>query len=84
MSVPVTGRRVAIVAGVRTPFARSGTALRDAPGVAMARHAARELLYRAELDGTLVDEVIVGQVVPSVLTPNVARERCSACRARRA
>ena len=26
------------------------------------------------LDGALVDEVIVGQVVPSVLTPNVARE----------
>ena len=74
MSVPVTGRRVAIVAGVRTPFARSGTVLRDAPGVAMARHAARELLYRSELDGALVDEVIVGQVVPSVLTPNVARE----------
>jgi acetyl-CoA acyltransferase len=65
---------VAIVAGVRTPFARSGTVLRDAPGVALARHAARELLYRAELDGALVDEVIVGQVVPSVLTPNVARE----------
>ena len=74
MSVPVTGRRVAIVAGVRTPFARSGTVLRDVPGVAMARHAARELLYRTELDGALVDEVIVGQVVPSVLTPNVARE----------
>ncbi len=34
MSVPVTGRRVAIVAGVRTPFARSGTVLRDVPGVA--------------------------------------------------
>jgi acetyl-CoA acyltransferase len=65
---------VAIVAGVRTPFARSGTVLRDTPGVALARHAARELLYRAELDGALVDEVIVGQVVPSVLTPNVARE----------
>ena len=74
MSVPVTGRRVAIVAGVRTPFARSGTVLRDVPGVAMARHAARELVYRTELDGMLVDEVIVGQVVPSVLTPNVARE----------
>jgi acetyl-CoA acyltransferase len=74
MSVPVNGRRVAIVAGLRTPFARSGTVLRDVPGVAMARHAARELLYRSELDGALVDEVIVGQVVPSVLTPNVARE----------
>ena len=74
MSLPMTGRRVAIVAGLRTPFGRSGTALRDAPGVALARHAARELLYRTELDGAVVDEVVVGQVVPSVLTPNVARE----------
>jgi acetyl-CoA acyltransferase len=74
VSVPVTGRRVAIVAGLRTPFARSGTVLRDAAGVVLARHAARELLCRAELDGALVDEVILGQVVPSVLTPNVARE----------
>ena len=51
MSLLVTGRRVAIVAGLRTPFARSGTVLRDAPGVALARHAARELLYQTELDG---------------------------------
>jgi acetyl-CoA acyltransferase len=68
------GRRVAIVAGVRTPFARSGTIYRDVPAVALARHAARELLYRTELDPAEVDEVVVGQVVPSVLTPNVARE----------
>ena len=67
-------RRVAIVAGLRTPFAKSGTVFRDVPAVALARHAARELLYRTELDGREVDEIIFGQVVPSVLTPNVARE----------
>jgi acetyl-CoA acyltransferase len=67
-------RRVAIVAGLRTPFAKSGTVLRDASAVALARHASRELLYRTELDGREVDEIIFGQVVPSVLTPNVARE----------
>lgn len=69
-----TDRRVAIVAGLRTPFAKSGTVFRDVPAVALARHAARELLYRTELDGRQVDEIIFGQVVPSVLTPNVARE----------
>ena len=53
------GRRVAIVAGLRTPFARSGTVFRDVTAVALARHAARELLYRSELDGQEVDEVIV-------------------------
>jgi len=68
------GRRVAIVAGLRTPFARSGSILRDVPAVTLARHVTRELLYRAELDGNQVDEVVFGQVVPSVLTPNVGRE----------
>ena len=73
MDVPA-GRRAAIVAGLRTPFARSGSVLRDVPAVALSRHAARELLYRSELAGTEVDQVIWGQVVPSVLVPNVARE----------
>jgi acetyl-CoA acyltransferase len=68
------GRRVGVVAGVRTPFAKSGTVFRDATAVAVARHAARELLFRSDLDGREVDEVIFGQVIPSVLAPNVARE----------
>ena len=63
-----------MVAGLRTPFARSGTVLQDATAVQMARHAARELLYRTNLDGREVDEIILGQVIPSVLAPNVARE----------
>jgi acetyl-CoA acyltransferase len=70
----ITGRRVAIVAGVRTPFAKSGTILRDVPAVELARYAAKELLYRTEIDGREIDEVVMGQVVSSVLTPNVARE----------
>ena len=68
------GRRVAIVAGVRTPFAKSGTVFRDVPATALARHAARELLYRSEVDGREIDEVVFSQVVPSAVTPNVARE----------
>ncbi|MCC7134476.1 MAG: acetyl-CoA C-acyltransferase, partial [Gemmatimonadales bacterium] len=67
-------REAVIVAGVRTPFARAGTVLKDAGAVALARHAARELLYRTGVRPTQVDEVIFGQVVPSVLAPNVARE----------
>jgi len=70
----ITRRRVAIVAGVRTPFAKSGTILKDVPAVELARYAAKELLYRTEIDGREIDEVVMGQVVPSVLTPNVARE----------
>ena len=40
----------------------------------MARQVSRELLYRSNLDGREVDEIVFGQVVPSVLAPNVARE----------
>src|SRR6266480_6139466 len=70
----LNGRRVAVVAGVRTPFTKAGTALKDARAVDLARYAARELLERTNLDGSEVDEVIFGQVVPSALVPNVGRE----------
>lgn len=68
------GRRVGVIAGCRTPFARAGTVLKDARAVDLARHAARELLHRTELDPAEVDEVIFGQVIPSVLVPNIGRE----------
>src|SRR5919197_2286782 len=70
----LNGRRVAVIAGVRTPFAKAGTALKDVRAVDLARYATRELLERTNLDGTEVDEVIFGQVVPSALVPNVGRE----------
>src|SRR5687768_2841102 len=70
----LNGRRVAVVAGVRTPFSKAGTALKDVRAVDLARYAARELLERTNLDGQEVDEVIFGQVVPSPLVPNIGRE----------
>ena len=42
--------------------------------VDLARHAARELLARTEVPPGEIDQVIFGQVIPSVLVPNVARE----------
>lgn len=70
----LNGRRVAVVAGVRTPFSKAGTSLKDVRAVDLARYAARELLERTNLDGQEVDEVIFGQVVPSPLVPNIGRE----------
>jgi acetyl-CoA acyltransferase len=68
------GRRVAVIAGCRTPFCRSGTVLKDARAVDLARFVARELIERTNLAGADVNGVIFGQVVPSALVPNVARE----------
>jgi acetyl-CoA acyltransferase len=63
-----------VVAGCRTPFAKAGTVFRDTTASDLARHCTRELLYRTELRGDEVDEVVYGQVVASPLVPNVARE----------
>lgn len=68
------GRRAAIVGGCRTPFAKAGTAFRDLSAVDLAKLVTRELLARTEVDPASVDQVIFGQVLPSVLAPNVARE----------
>ncbi len=67
-------RRVAVVGGCRTPFCKSGTVLKDISAVDLAKHAVVELVHRTNLDGKDVDEMYFGQVVPSALTPNLARE----------
>ncbi|MBU6367856.1 MAG: acetyl-CoA C-acyltransferase, partial [Gemmatimonadetes bacterium] len=68
------GRRVALVAGVRTPFAKAGTALRHLSVVDLGRAAVAELVQRTALDGRTVDLLTFGTVIPSVLAPNPARE----------
>jgi acetyl-CoA acyltransferase len=74
MAFGTPGRRVAIIAGVRTPFAKAGTALKDLTAIDLGKRCVAELIQRTELDGTQVDAVIYGTVVPSVIAPNIARE----------
>ena len=74
MDAGANGKQVAIIAGCRTPFCRAGSDLKSFSAVDLARYATVELLHRAELDGKLVDEMYFGQVVPSALAPNLARE----------
>ena len=69
-----SGRRVAVVAGCRTPFCKAGTDLKGISAVDLAKHATVELIHRANLDGHAVDEMFFGQVVPNPLVPNLARE----------
>jgi acetyl-CoA acyltransferase len=68
------GRRVAVVAGVRTPFARSGTVFRDYTAIDLGRFAVAELMQRSNVDGRDVDLLAFGTVVQSVIAPNIARE----------
>jgi acetyl-CoA acyltransferase len=68
------GRRVAVVAGVRTPFAKAGTILKDLSAIELGKLAVAELIQRTELDADLVEGLVYGTVVPSVIAPNIARE----------
>ncbi len=67
-------RRVAVVAGIRTPFARSGTSFEDVTAVELGGMAVKELVARHDVDGGALDELIYGTVIPSVTRPNIARE----------
>jgi acetyl-CoA acyltransferase len=68
------GRRVAIVAGVRTPFAKAGTAFKSISAIDLGKLCVAELLQRTNLDGKEVQTLVFGTVVPSVVEPNIARE----------
>jgi acetyl-CoA acyltransferase len=72
MSQP--GRRVAIVDGCRTPFAKAGTAFREISAVELGKVSVRELISRADLDVNEIDHVVYGTVIQSVQEPNIARE----------
>jgi acetyl-CoA acyltransferase len=70
----MSNRRVAIVAGCRTPFVRSGTAFRDLTALDLGKACVRELLERTEVDPASIGTLVMGQVVPSVKAPNLGRE----------
>jgi len=66
--------RVAVVAGLRTPFAKQATAYRDMTTLDLGRAVVKELLARAELDPREIGLVVYGQAIPTPSAPNVARE----------
>jgi acetyl-CoA acyltransferase len=70
----LNGRRVAIVAGIRTPFARAGTVLKSLSAIELGRLCVAELIQRTGIEGSEVDLLAFGTVVPSVQAPNIARE----------
>jgi acetyl-CoA acetyltransferases len=68
------GRRVAIVAGVRTPFTRAGTAFKSVSAIELGKLCVAELIQRTNLSGKEVEMLVFGTVIPSVVAPNIARE----------
>jgi len=69
-----SGRRTAIIGGVRTPFVKAGTSFRNLTALDLGKLVVSELVQRCELDPKQVDEIVFGTVIPSVQMPNIARE----------
>jgi acetyl-CoA acyltransferase len=74
MALYEAGRRVAIIGGVRTPFAKAGTSLKGCSAIDLGKIAVSELVQRTDLDPAVIDLLVFGTVIPSVLAPNIARE----------
>jgi len=54
------GRRVAIVAGLRTPFVKAGTSFKDLSALELGRQVVAELVQRAEIPGRAIDQIVFG------------------------
>lgn len=66
-------RRVAIVSGTRTPFAKAGTKLKDCSAVHLGVAVAREAMARIDLPAEAVDEVVFGNAGTPVDAANISR-----------
>ena len=62
-----------ILGGVRTPFAKAGTALKRVPAYELGRIAVGEAIARADLDPARLDEVILGNCAMPAEAANSAR-----------
>ncbi|MDA0312556.1 MAG: acetyl-CoA C-acyltransferase FadI [Gemmatimonadetes bacterium] len=66
--------KTAIIAGCRTPFARSSTVFADLDAIELGKLAVRDVLARSGLRGEDVDHLVFGTVVHDTQAPNIARE----------
>lgn len=69
-----SGGRIAIVDGLRTPFAKMATYFHGVPAVDLGKMVVNELVARNELPLEQIDQVVYGQVVQMPEAPNIARE----------
>jgi len=65
--------RIAIIDGVRSPFVKFNTTLKDVKAADLAMHVIREIIERTELDVNSIDHVIMGNGAQPADAPNVAR-----------
>ena len=65
--------RVAVIRGLRTPFAKSGTHYAHLSALDLGKIVVAELVERSGIDPNDIQELVFGNVIPSVKAPNIAR-----------
>ena len=66
--------RVAIVAGLRTPFAKQSTHYKKTNAIELGKMVVSEMIARNNLDLNEIERVVFGQVAVMPEAPNIARE----------
>lgn len=66
--------RVAVVRGIRTPFAKSGTHYARLSALDLGKIVVAELVQRSGINPADIQDLVFGNVIPSVKAPNIARE----------
>ncbi len=66
--------RVAIVAGVRTPFIKAGTDFKDYSALDLGTKVIAGLMQQVNIDKKLIDEMVFGVVIHNPKVPQLARE----------
>lgn len=66
--------RIAIVSGLRLPFAKQATAYQGVAAVDLGKAVVAELINRSGIEKELIEQLVFGQVVQMPAAPNIARE----------
>ena len=66
--------RVAIVSGLRTPFVKAGTVFDGLTALDLGRIVVQELVQRSDVDPADIDQLVFGQVIPTLTATSIARE----------
>lgn len=72
--MPSSQQRVAVIAGARTPFLRIATGYSTVPARLLSANLVTGLVERSEIDKSLIEKLVFGQVVMAPDAPNIARE----------
>ncbi|WP_017445551.1 acetyl-CoA C-acyltransferase FadI [Gayadomonas joobiniege] len=68
------GQRIAVISGLRTPFARQATAYHGVSALELGKMLIGEMLIRTDINPKEIEQLVFGQVIQMPAAPNIARE----------